>query len=436
VDKLTKKPQSSLFIACGSRAQAKGAYRMLANKNFNVNEVQACIQGSTAERIAKLDEGATVLLIQDTTDANYNTHKKTIGMGYCDQYDLGVKLHSCIALTTEGTPLGIVTQTAETREEASNKTMSAYEKSKRPIEENESFRWLETIRTSLAAMPKNVNIITICDREGDFYEFYNEAIFLKDKFPKSSFIVRVVNNRVTESGEKLKTLLAGVQSSGTMHTKIPRDSRNGKPARTAELTVTFSPCTFNKPVIRKESHISNQLKFNIVHIVEENPPKGIEPIEWILATDNDVCDFDSAVKIVNYYVQRWKIERFHYVLKSGCQVEKIQERSYSNICPLLFLYSVIALYIMELMLTSRECPQLPCDVFFDDFEWKILYCAANKTQTPPSEPYSMDIAVKYLANISGSILAPSDGDIGVKIIWTGLSALYLLAEFAPFVGQV
>ena len=104
--------------------------------------------------------------------------------------------------------------------------------------------------------------------------------------------------------------------------------------------------------------------FNVVRIIEKNPPKNCEPIEWFLATNLSVTTAEEAFKIVQYYVQRWKIERFHHVLKSGCSIEKIQQRSYDGIVPMLLMYSVIASYILAMTITSQEVPDATCDYFF------------------------------------------------------------------------
>jgi hypothetical protein len=223
--------------------------------------------------------------------------------------------------------------------------------------------------------------------------------------------------------------------SGKITIEVPRDTRNNVKKRKAELEVRFKSVTITRPANRKEEHIAKTLTLNIVHIVEANPPRGIERIEWFLATNLDVNTLGDSVKIVKYYVHRWKIERFHYVLKNGCKVEEIQQRSYERIVPMLLIYSAIALFIMELVIVSREYPDLPCDVFFEEDEWKILYCAAKKTKFSPDSPYSIAESVKYLARLGGHKNAPSDGKDGVKIVWEGLTILFALIEYAPFVGK-
>jgi hypothetical protein len=355
VEDLTNNPQKAIFSASGSRSQAKGGYRLLSNPKFTLDKLQ---QGMANKTIESLEDEPVVLLVQDTMDVNYNTHKKTDGLGYSSEKVLGVKVHTCLVLTEKGVPIGVMSQDCFTREIAKNE-MSQSEKAARPIEEKESNRWLETMRKTTSQVPENIAAITICDRECDFYEFYNEAANSNEKF-----IVRIVNNRLTESGQKVRSVLENTPVYGTVTVNIPRDSRRNIPARIAEMEITFASVNLKKPAVRKEAHIAETVLFNVVRIVEKNPPENCEPIEWFLATNLSVTTAEEAFKIVQYYVQRWKIERFHHVLKSGCNIEKIQQRSYDGIVPMLLIYSVIASYILAMTITSQEVPDATCDYFF------------------------------------------------------------------------
>jgi hypothetical protein len=37
-----------------------------------------------------------------------------------------------------------------------------------------------------------------------------------------------------------------------------------------------------------------------------------------------VSNFEEAVRCIRWYTYRWLIERYHYVLKSGCRIEHLQ----------------------------------------------------------------------------------------------------------------
>jgi len=418
-----KNAGDSILGSAKGRSSAKAFYRLLSNDKFDFKKVQKTSRAATISRM----EG-TVLLIQDTTDNNLNGHKKTEGLGYCSEYVLGIKAHSCIAISTEGVPFGLVAQSYETREEAKS-SLTKSEKSARPIEEKESYRWLQMLEESTVDIPDDVSVVTICDREGDFYELYAKA-----KELGKDFIIRVIHDRNSEDNEKIASKIRKTGAVGKATVNIPRDTRRNIPARTTEMEVAYCTVTIKKPATVRNADIEGKLSINLVRITEITPPKDQEPIEWILATSLSLNNDEDVKKIVEYYVQRWKIERFHYVLKSGLNSEKIQQRTYDRIKPVLFIYSIIALFIMTATYIGRVLPDAPCNLMFDEEEWKILYRVVHKTKTPPVSPYPMSDAVKYLGQLGGYKRAPSDGAPGLKSIWLGLFALYQAIDL--LVGQV
>ncbi len=396
---------------------------MLGNEKLQISELLCTAKNSTISRMS-----GTVLLVQDTSDINLNGHKKTEGLGYCSEHVRGIKLHSCIALNPQGVPFGLLSQSYETREE-SKSTLSRWEKANRPIEEKESYRWLEMLKASTEGIPKDINTITICDREGDFYELYAKCTELgKD------YIIRVIHDRKSDDNEKTVAKIRRSPACGTVTVNIPRDSRKNIPARQTAMEVAYCTVNIKKPLSVKDESSLQKLSMNIVRITELTPLAGHEPIEWILATSLSLDNAEEAMTIVEYYIQRWKIERFHFVLKSGCNAEKIQQRNYEKIKPLLLIYSVISLFIMAITFLGRVAPDMPCNLLFEEDEWKILYRIANKTKEPPDKPYSMAEAVRYLGQLGSYKRTPSDGQPGLKAIWKGLFALYNVMDL--LLGQV
>ncbi|MDR1410866.1 MAG: hypothetical protein LBI91_01525 [Spirochaetaceae bacterium] len=106
---------------------------------------------------------------------------------------------------------------------------------------------------------------------------------------------------------------------------------------------------------------------------------------------------------------------------------------------LILMYSVIAVFIMNLTYIARLNPELPCTVLFEEEEWKLLYCAANRTKKAPDKPYAIKQAVDYVGWLGGPKRAPGDGPPGVKTVWAGLQKLYTLLDYRElfdFMGQV
>ncbi|MDR2446728.1 MAG: hypothetical protein LBD58_05505, partial [Treponema sp.] len=58
-------------------------------------------------------------------------------------------------------------QSSYNREEPKGESAGHESRKARPIEEKESFRWLESLEGSAADTPRGVKAIAVCDREGD-----------------------------------------------------------------------------------------------------------------------------------------------------------------------------------------------------------------------------------------------------------------------------
>jgi hypothetical protein len=66
---------------------------------------------------------------------------------------------------------------------------------------------------------------------------------------------------------------------------------------------------------------------NVVLAEEEKPPSGEKAVVWLLLTTVSVETFEEACQCLKGYSKRWLIERYFYVLKSGCRVEELQLES-------------------------------------------------------------------------------------------------------------
>jgi hypothetical protein len=423
--KMAEQPDKSIWLSSGSRSEAKAVYRMLGNEKLDRQEILRCHREATIERMGGHD---VILAIQDTTSVNYENHTKMEGLGYnCDKA-LGINIHSCLAVTTEGLALGLLEQSWYTREIRKDESATHDQKKRRPIEEKESYRWLATMENSSNDIPAGIKLIHVCDREGDMYELFDKAASTS-----KSFLIRITQNRPTANNDKAIDAVKKLKPAGSVKVLIPRDSRKNISERKATLDISFQSVRIKKPVARScDKHLMDSIDMQIIYVKEQQVDKTIEPIEWVLATDQTISNVNEAFEKVGYYMQRWKIERFHYILKSGCNIEKIQQRRATKTVTLILMYSIVAIKILAMTYLARINPQASCAAIFDEDEWRVLYCTANKTKIPPGEPYTMNDAVKYVAALGGFRGCPSDEPPGLKVIWLGLIKLYTLLSYIEF----
>ena len=111
-------------------------------------------------------QAGIVLAIQDTTDFEFTSHRQTQGLGYINQtQQQGIKVHSCLAMSGDGEPLGLLSQSCWVRSQRSGKRE---QRRKLPIEQKESYRWLKTTAVAEAGFESEVQVIHIGDREANW----------------------------------------------------------------------------------------------------------------------------------------------------------------------------------------------------------------------------------------------------------------------------
>ena len=176
-DRFSDAPESPINQACADWAETKAAYRFFQNNNVEVGKMLDAHRCKTAQR-AK--EHKTVLALQDTSYFVYTNHPKTGGLGKMSLkkgknvkkiYSNGLMMHTCLAVTTGGLPLGLLDQKIFSRKLRKRNTGKANPHDHLPIEQKESYRWLEALENTKAATG-DIEIVTVCDREADLYDFF------------------------------------------------------------------------------------------------------------------------------------------------------------------------------------------------------------------------------------------------------------------------
>ena len=396
IDAFAASPGKSTWAATGSRSSAKAAYRFFSNSEISKDELLDSISRATVEKI-KCADAEWILAVQDTTAVGFGDRKAIQGMGYdCSTEQRGMLVHSCIAVTDQGIPLGIIYQETNTREKPKDDSQTKEQKRSRPIEEKENFRWLDSMRETLLRMPADIPILTVCDREGDFYEFFSEAADLK-----ANFLIRIVQNRMVDDGKKIFHELRSSPVAGSMVVRMSRNPKEHIPSRNIKMDYHCKKVTIYRPERRKEKHLREKLELTAIY-VHESGKKGTE---WFLLTTVTV--------------------------KSEKEIEKNQAREYGRLSFLTLLYSVIAMQILNLTYLGKICPEISSGIVFVEEEWKVLCCCARKSKEIP-ESYSLKEAIYDLGVLGGTKGAPSDGMPGVRSIWQGLDVLYSLLAYRNY----
>jgi Transposase DNA-binding/Transposase Tn5 dimerisation domain/Transposase DDE domain len=444
---LGQRPTASIPAACGGHAEVTAAYRFFDNDKATPLRILQPHYDRTMQRIA---DNSVALLVQDTTELDVTRPEAQVkGTGSLDGSSRrGVFLHLMEAFTEDGTPLGAVWAEMWSRPDE-QVPLSQKEKQKRrketPIEDKESYRWLEGLRRAraVAEASPTTTCISVADSEADIYELFAEP---RGTERPVQWLIRACYDRALEKtpdqqGElqqqaaHLRTAAMAAAVVGTQEIivrgRVPktgcekRARRQPRTSRDAIAEVRATTVTLNPP--RRPDRKFAPVTVNVVLVREINPPKGEDPVEWILVTTLSIDTKNDVMKIIQYYKVRWMIEVIFRTLKSGCCVEDRRFEHVDRLLPCVAIYVIVAWRTLMVCRMGRSCPDIDCEAIFEPGEWKAVYTVV-KNEAPPKKPPRLEEIVRLVGQLGGWVNRPNRTDLpGVQTIWLGLQRMHDLA---------
>lgn len=296
---LGDKPTESIPTACGGWAETIAAYRFFDNEKVTFNQVLESHVQASIERISCYP---VVLLVQDTTDLIHTITKGSKGLGTLKETEKQeVFLHPTIAITPHRLCLGVIDADIWKRNEKSPRK----ERRNKPINEKESHHWLNGYQTAceISSIVPETLIVNVADREGDIYEWFLET---EEYSPnaRAQWIIRAAQDRLLDTTNKntrkIWNKLEKRPSLGTVKFILP--ASGNRKARHVEQTVRSARVVLKAP--RRSGYKFKNVEVNAIFAKEENPPIGVEPIEWLLLTSLPVETFEQATTIIEWYTCR------------------------------------------------------------------------------------------------------------------------------------
>jgi hypothetical protein len=417
-------------VVGGDWPKVKGYYRLIDRPDDSA-VTMANILAPHRERTTERMQGQEVALcIHDGTDLDYSSLDQCEGLGVIGTNQTGAQsrglhLHSTMAVTTEGLPLGIVRAQCTAPEPKPKDRKPSHPTAKK------TFCWIEGLRDcmELAGRMPHTRLICVMDREADFFELFDAH----RSNPCVDLLVRAKHDRRTPAGLKLFDTVWESPVQSRLSIQVPRQSarakkskqkaRTKRPARTAEMALRYTRVELSPPPSCKRAR---PIAVWVVHVVEENPPEEAGPVEWYLITTIDLKSPEDAIQCVKWYCLRWRIEDWHRVLKSGCRIEEIGHHTADRLERAIAINLVIAWRVMLMTLLGRETPELPADMLFSDLEIQVLQAYAKKRRL--RVPAHLGDAVRLVAKIGGYLGRASDPPPGHQLMWQGYTQLHLMCE--------
>jgi len=373
--------------AKGDQAAMKGYYRMIEQPDTSAVTMSNILAPHRQQTARRMMAQKTVLCLQDGSELNYTNLDSCTGMGELKANQTGAKtyglnLHSTLAVTSNGLPLGVLKAQC-----LAPKPKSADDKRKPsqiPVEEKKTFVWIEHHRdlVALAGTMPQTRLVDVCDREADFFELFDE----QRTNPCVDVLIRAQHDRnLKEAPFKLFAAVRQAPIEGHIQVPIPKQSARTKkskqnaravrPKRLADLTLRYRQIELPAPEYYADRP---PVTVNLIHAVEENPPANTNAVEWFLLTTvaiNSAADIEQCLR---WYTLRWRIEDWHRVLKSGCSIDKLMHETAERLRRAIAINLVIGWRIMLMTLLGRETPGLPAEVLFSDIEIRTLRAYAKK----------------------------------------------------------
>ena len=410
-------PGAPIPEAAGSQAATQATYKFYDNPLVHSEDLDDAHTRYTLAAIAR--SHGTLLVVQDTTTADFTSPARLARLGQLSHAQhCGFFLHSGLAVTAEGLPLGVLHQQVWMRPpETRGKRKQRRHKE---TADKESQRWLDTEQACVACLPADRPVVTLSDREADFYDY-----FALPRRPGQDVLVRAKpKRRVAEEPGLLGAAVRTQPVAGHLAITVPR--KDGRPGRQATLAVRFGTFHLLPPSTHLRRKELPPLTVQVVLVEERDPPAGVEPVCWLLLTTLPVPDLDAATQVVRWYTYRWRIERYHYTLKSGCKLEELQLATAERLRRALALYALVAARLLHLTYLARQEPWGSCEQVLSREEWEVLWRHFRPEQPLPAQAPSLAEAVHWLARLGGFLGRKGDGHPGVKVLWRGLRTLHAM----------
>jgi hypothetical protein len=374
-------------VAEGDWPAVKAFYRFIDHADEEAVSMAHILQPHRERTVQRMKAQRTVLCIQDGSDLDYSSLAQCQGLGVIgtnqtNAQSRGLHLHTTLAVATNGLPLGVLRAqclASEWKSPDDHRPSSAV-----PIEEKETFHWMEGLRDTmdLAAQMPQTRLISVCDREADFFELFEE----QGRHQCVDLLVRANHNRgLMDEPFKLFEAVRQAPLQTEVQVHVPRQSarpklskkkaRPNRPSRQAHMEVRYQWVQLRPP---KYFADKDPIDIWVIHAVEASPPAGTEAVEWFLLTTVNITSSEDAVQCLRWYCLRWRIEDWHRVLKSGCAVERIAHDTAERLRRAIAINLVIAWRIMLMTLLGRQTPELPPDVLFSDLELQVLRAYSKK----------------------------------------------------------
>ena len=420
-------------------AESKSWYDLIHNEKVSGRALRALRADVVRERF---DPSAPVAVLHDVTELDYTRHaSKRERMEIGDHQGHGYEYHPCVAWDPRAQRfLGVLHDTVishagpddgDTMDYQGDPLLAHWDEAERDALRGNHRHQLATHIRGLATLAPGQPMAHVADREFDDIPAMAAA-----RQVGHDFVFRVLGNRTVliedADGQRvaraMKTLVATLPL--TPYKDVALDARGhvayggGRPKRVARLFIGACRVWLYRPAARgqrRDVKLPEPLAVNLVVIREPDPPPGIDPLCWLLFTSLPVDTPDQQAWVGALYEQRWRIEEYFKLLKSGFRIEFTHFTQPEQIAKVLVFYSLAAMALLLLKTDLHIAPTGPLD--------KDTYAQVRHAMRHPDDP-TLDPSLQLFALIlrAGGWFGRRTDPIGPTILMRGM--LQVMAMFS------
>jgi hypothetical protein len=406
---LEKNPAAGFPAAVGTVADREAFYRLLGNERVEMDALLAPHAVQTVARAKVLGERPLVVI--DKTSFVFPGETEREGLDQLGKNRHGLDAFCALAVSPRRQPLGVLA--IEPLDKAQGRARAS--------------EWEVTVDAA-ASHIEALRPVYVMDREADAY-----ALFTSLVTKGRDFVVRVASDRWVHEHEgavpeMLRAIAERAPIALTRQVKLSRrtavgkapDARRRHPPRDGrDAELQLRACTIVLPRPRKLPHsLPASLSIQLVQVIEEKPPAGIEPVEWLLFTTLPANTGDEIAAIVDTYRARWTIEEYFKALKSGCNYEKRQLESRHTLLNALGILAPLAWRLLALRSVADD-PGTPATAVLEADEIHVLKKLSRDIKLADRPTAAQ--AFYAIARLGGHF--PQNGRPGWKVLWTGFQKL-------------
>ncbi|AUT30096.1 IS4/Tn5 family transposase DNA-binding protein [Escherichia marmotae] len=283
---LSRSPKESIPVSCRTWSETKAAYRCFSSEKVSADKIMAPHKQQIIKRVQHFKR---VFVLQDTTELNYSGQKDKQGVGPKKHKDeRRLLLHPQLVISDSGVCLGVYDDYQWFRTELKTENKSRKEicndlLHKRHVTEKETWRWVDGYNkaTELAGICPDTHVISVSDREGDFYDLFEYAE--KTNGIKADWLVRMKNtNRATLdiTGKREHQLqnekMMKLPPQQIIEFTLPDDRE--RPSRLIRQELRLARVTLHPPTGRRGNLRCSPVTVTVLLAQEINPPKDVQPL--------------------------------------------------------------------------------------------------------------------------------------------------------------